>query len=54
MRHDKHAAAAFGGLHKKGMSKREAKRQIEECFAAIACWQGAYENIATRRREVCL
>jgi hypothetical protein len=37
MRHDKYAVAAFEALRKKGMSKREAKRQIEECFSS-AFW----------------
>jgi hypothetical protein len=38
MANDKHAAAAFETLRKNGVSKREAKRQIEECFAASFWW----------------
>jgi hypothetical protein len=38
MRHDKYAAEAFEALRKKGLSKGEAKRLIEDCFSSAFWW----------------
>ena len=38
MANDRYAEDAFKALRKRGLPKGEAKRQIEECFAAAFWW----------------
>ena len=38
MANDRYAEDAFKALRKRGLSKGEAKRQIEECFSSAFWW----------------